>query len=77
MIRSKIRRCLGGGKTVCRAVMKLIALYTLIPIFAASILTASGKPLDPAIWYYSIPFGILGLSLLFLSSLSQRGKSTP
>jgi len=55
-----------------RALMKLVGLYVLIPLYAATLWSLSGEPLDPLIWKYAIPLGALGFGLFLAAERSRR-----
>ena len=58
-------------KPYIRALVKLVGLYILIPLYAAVVSSISGETFDPAFWHYALPLGIFGCILIAASEIRR------
>jgi hypothetical protein len=54
-----------------RALVKLVGLYILLPLYAVVVSSISGETLDPSIWHYALPLGIVGCILIAASEIRR------
>ena len=58
-------------KPYIRALVRLVGLYILIPLYAAVVSSISGEAFDPSIWHYALPLGIFGCMLIAASEIRR------